>query len=197
MAHSPRPVCYPKYRSSIKTTRRGFPPRLFLFPDGTERCGIYGAILKRLTSYDPAGHLGTKRMGELAELGFMYRAAGHGFGVARPYGDSHPYDILLQHRRRLLRIQVKSCFRHDRGRHTGFSITVSHHFGKTKFTYSVEDIDFIAAFVAPYDTWYLIPLEALGQTKAIRLYPATKRLKRRGGFFEQYREAWHLLKEEP
>jgi PD-(D/E)XK endonuclease len=136
-------------------------------------------------------------MGELAELGFMYRAASHGFGVARPYGDSHPYDILLQHGRRLLRIQVKSCFKRDPGAyHTGFSIHVSRNLGQGKSSYSLEEIDFIAAFVAPHDTWYLIPVGALGQTKSIRLYPATKRLKRRGGFYEQYREAWHLLKQE-
>jgi hypothetical protein len=194
VALSPPSICYPRYRSLIQAQGAGSLRAFFYFQ--TEGCGIYGAILKRLTSYVPAGHLGTKRMGELAELAFMYRAATHGFGVARPYGDSHPYDILLQHGRRLLRIQVKSCFGRERtAYHTGFSITVSHHLGKTKFTYSAEDIDFIAAFVAPYDTWYLIPLDALGQTKSIRLYPASKGLKRRGGFYEQYREAWHLLKQ--
>ena len=153
--------------------------------------------MKRLTSYVPAGFLGSKRMGELAELGFMYRAASHGFGVARPYGDSHPYDILLQHGRRLLRIQVRSTFsrEHNRGHNPGFSIIVSRHVGKGKAAYSVAEIDFIAAFVAPHDAWYLIPVDALGNNKAIRLYPGPKRLKRLGGFFEQYREAWHLLKE--
>jgi len=137
-------------------------------------------------------------MGELAELGFMYRAASHGFGVARPYGDSHPYDLLLQHGRRLLRVQVKSCFRRERGAsfNSGFSIAVTHRLRKGNLVYSLEEIDFIAAFIAPCDIWYLIPVESLGQNKRVRLYPATKRLKRPGGFFEQYREAWHLLKQE-
>jgi hypothetical protein len=54
--------------------------------------------------------VGTKRMGELAELGFMFRAASYGIGVAKPYGDSFPYDFLTQHGKRLLRVQVKSCF---------------------------------------------------------------------------------------
>jgi hypothetical protein len=71
----------------------------------------------------PAGHLGTKRMGELAEIAFMYRAASEGIGVARPYGDSHPYDFLVQHGRRLARVQVKSCFTSQRGyRRMGFAI---------------------------------------------------------------------------
>ncbi len=88
-------------------------------------------------------------------------------------------------------------FRRDPGAyHTGFSIHVSRNLGQGKSSYSLEEIDFIAAFVAPYDTWYLIPVDALGEHKNIRLYPGNKSLKRRGGFYEQYREAWHLLKQE-
>jgi hypothetical protein len=171
-------------------------PRLFLFPE-LERFSSLEEILRRLTSYVPAGNLGNKRMGELSELGFMYRAASYGFGVARPYGDSHPYDLLLQHGKRLLRIQVKSCFGREKNRRTGFAITVSRQLsmGKGKTPYSIEEIDFIAAFIAPHDAWYLIPVESLGNCKIIRLYPADKELKRVGGFYEQYREAWHLMKE--
>jgi hypothetical protein len=92
----------------------------------------------------------------------------------------------------------KSCFGWDRGGdRTRFSIAVSHRLGTRRFPYSLEEIDFIAAFVAPYDLWYLIPVDALSNNKGIRLYPTGKGLKRRGGFYEQYREAWHLLKQEP
>jgi hypothetical protein len=145
----------------------------------------------------PAGHLGTKRMGELAELVFMYRAASYGIGVAKPYGDSHPYDFLVQHGRRLLRIQVKSCYSTQRGyRRMGFPIIVSRkdHSGRLAL-YTQEDIDFIAAYVAPHDAWYVLPVEALGRSKSIRLYPAGKS-QRVGAFYENYREAWHLLKDE-
>jgi hypothetical protein len=125
----------------------------------------------------------------------MYRAASHGFGVARPYGDSHPYDLLVQHGKRLLRIQVKSCYGPERGgRRAGFAIIAARHSGKKHASYGLDEIDFIAAFVAPHDAWYLIPVESLGRNKRIRLYPGVKRLTRPGGFYEQYREAWHLLK---
>src|SRR6266550_6867368 len=125
----------------------------------------HGANLKRRKAYMPAGHLGTKRMGELAEIAFMYRAASEGIGVARPYGDSQPYDFLVQHRRRLARVQVKSCFTTKRGyRRTQFAIHVVHGIAKTKTLYSSEDIDFIAAYIAPHQTWYVIPLEALGKS---------------------------------
>jgi len=37
----------------------------------------------------------TKRRGEISELAFALAAARQGFGIARPYGDSERYDIIL------------------------------------------------------------------------------------------------------
>ena len=62
--------------------------------------------------------------------------------------------------------------------------------------YSIEEVDFIAAYIARYDAWYLIPIESLGNLKNIRLYPSGRKLKRPGGRYEKYRDAWGLLKEE-
>ncbi|HZR66386.1 MAG TPA: group I intron-associated PD-(D/E)XK endonuclease [Terriglobales bacterium] len=155
--------------------------------------------MKKQKSYMPAGDLGTKRMGELAELAFMYRAASEGIGVARPYGDSHAYDFLVQHGRKLARVQVKSCFTKRERRQTGFSILARHRMKKgAGLAYSQEDVDFIAAYVAPYDTWYLIPIEALQGSISIRVHPglsAERKTRRSGAFYEVYREAWHLLKQ--
>ena len=61
--------------------------------------------------------------------------------------------------------------------------------------YTADQIDFIAAFIAKHDAWYLIPLESLGSRQNIRLYPSGQKANRGGGF-EQYREAWNLLKNE-
>ena len=145
--------------------------------------------------YMPAGYFGTCRMGELAEVAFMYRAASQGIAVAKPYGNSLPYDFVVQHGRRLLRIQVKSCFSPQRGRCAGFPIIAASHWAGKKVGYTADQIDFIAAFIAKHDAWYLIPLESLGSRQNIRLYPSGQKAKRGGGF-EQYREAWNLLKDE-
>ena len=37
----------------------------------------------------------TKRKGELSEAAFLLKAAGLGFGVAKPWGDSERYDFIL------------------------------------------------------------------------------------------------------
>jgi PD-(D/E)XK endonuclease len=101
--------------------------------------------LKTRKSYMPAGHLGTRRMGDLADLAFMLRAASEGIGMARPYGDSHPYDILVQHGRKLSRIQVKSCYSFEKRRYTGFPIIVASHWRGKQVGYTIEEIDFIKA----------------------------------------------------
>jgi hypothetical protein len=153
--------------------------------------------LKKRKDYLPAGHLGTKRMGELAELAFMYRAASEGIGVAKPYGDSHAYDFLTQNGRLLARVQVKSCYTLRNRRQSGFLIGARHLTNQGGLAYSLEDIDFIAAYVAPCQTWYVIPIESLKST-SLRLHPGLcpgAKTKRAGAFYETYREAWHLLKE--
>lgn len=69
---------------------------------------------------------------------------------------------------------------------------------KGGLAYSQEDIDFIAAYVAPHQAWYVIPIEALEGAISIRLYPRLcpgGKSKRSGAFYEAYREAWHLLKQ--
>lgn len=144
-------------------------------------------------AYVPVGAFHSKRIGELAELGFMYRAAGHGIGVAKPYGDSFPYDFITQHGKRVLRVQVKSCFAEERGGVNGFNVTVARSRGHGKITYEAGDIDFIAAFIAKCDAWYLVPMDAVGQKKSIRLYPAKKNYRKGCGLYERYREAWELL----
>lgn len=143
-------------------------------------------------------HSGPKRRGELAELAFMYRASSEGISVAKPYGDSHPYDFLVQYGRRLLRIQVKSTFKDRKQKHRhGFQVIVARIGCKAQGTiyYSREEIDFVVAFIAPLDIWYVIPVEKLGRRHAICLYPDGKG-QPFAGLYEEYREAWNLIKEE-
>ncbi|HUK26135.1 MAG TPA: hypothetical protein VLV49_16250 [Terriglobales bacterium] len=84
-------------------------------------------------------------------------------------------------------MQVKSCFSRERRRYSGFPIIVACHWGQGKMNYSVDDVDFIAAFIAKYDAWYLIPMESVGRRKNIRVYPGATKVKRPGGLYEQYR----------
>jgi hypothetical protein len=49
-----------------------------------------------------------KRRGEMAEAAFVAKAVSLGFGVAKPWGDSDPFDFILQAGGKLSKVQVKS-----------------------------------------------------------------------------------------
>lgn len=123
-----------------------------------------------------------KRRGELAELAFLYKAASLGYAVSKPYGDSLPYDFLLDCAGRLVRVQVKSVASSYRGLYRISSGSGNHH----KTPYSPGDIDILAAYVVPHDAWYLIPIRALAGVLTIALCPHRPSRRR----FEPFREAW-------
>jgi len=54
------------------------------------------------------------------------------------------------------------------------------------------EIDFIAAYIIPEDSWFIVPLpHVLGQVNLL-FRPGSDR---RRHAFDRYREAWHLLRE--
>ena len=134
----------------------------------------------------------TQHKGELGELIFVLKAASLGFAVSKPYGNSLPFDFVLGTGGRMLRMQVKSTFtnsRHGFMIHSGFRGR-----GSSDTPYTAEEIDFLAAYVAPFEAWYIIPVSAIGDSTHLRVYPDGCR-KRNSGRFEKFREAWHLLTE--
>jgi hypothetical protein len=135
----------------------------------------------------------SKRKGELAELAFILKAASLGFIVSKPYGDSFPYDLIVETDGRLRRIQVKSSFG---SKHPGYMINLVKRGAACVTRYTAEDIDFLAAYIAPHDAWYIFPVQAIQHANHLRLYPVQARRKdaRR---FEIYREAWHLISAAP
>jgi hypothetical protein len=131
-----------------------------------------------------------KQRGELAEMRFMLKAAGLGFGVAKPWGDSERYDFVLDSGKRFLRIQVKSTY-----------VARSHRYavnakGSQNKAYTTEQIDFLVAYIVVEDAWYVIPIWAFAPRKVLKFYPSGCEQKNRGRY-EKYREAWDLMKGRP
>ena len=121
-----------------------------------------------------------KKLGEQAEAAFLNKATSLGLSVAKPWGDSERYDLIVRSGRRLWRVQVKST------RYVGerrFSITAR---GCTA-AYTEEEIDILAVYIVPLDIWYLIPVKAFAPRKCLRFYPEGKNSR---GRYEKYREAW-------
>ena len=139
-----------------------------------------------------------ERAMQLVKGGFSYRARKE-LGINHEIWQPSYYD------RRVRSVPEHSAFRDYihlnpvKRRLTGFTILARHRMHKgAGQPYSPEDVDFIAAYIAPCQVWYLIPIEALKGGISIRVYPKLcpgGKTKRAGGFYETYREAWHLLKQ--
>jgi PD-(D/E)XK endonuclease len=133
------------------------------------------------------GQPNRKSQGELAELAFMLKAASRGLQLARPWGDNGRYDIIIDSGHKLWRVQVKSTTNFD-----GYGYRIATYWKSTTkhVTYTAEQIDFLAGYVIPEDTWYILPVKAFTPRKAVLVYP---RRSTDHGRYEQYREAWHLM----
>ncbi|MBZ5679460.1 MAG: hypothetical protein LAO24_05075 [Acidobacteriia bacterium] len=125
-----------------------------------------------------------KRRGEWAELRFMQRAAEHGLLLSKPWGDSAPYDVAVDHHGHFLRVQIK-CTLFHRGN------SYKCHLDHNGVPYDPQQVDFIAAYVIPTDTWYILPLAATHHQPDILLTPHRNKSK-----YSRYKEAWHLLMHE-
>ncbi len=123
-----------------------------------------------------------KLQGELVELCFMARAAELGLRVSKPYGDSAPYDFLVESGGTVYKVQVKST----RFRHLGCKSHVCVA-ARTKKPYKKKEVNFIAAYVVDEDVWYIIPLHVI-PGRFVYLNP-----RYRHNTYRRYREAWDLL----
>ena len=97
-----------------------------------------------------------------------------------------PASILCP-RRSLWRVQVKASTQLLNGL---YRINAHRRLGRRAVPYRPGEIDFIAAYIIPEDTWYIIPLHAVRGTSLL----FRRKKDRRPGLYDQYREAWHLLR---
>ena len=123
----------------------------------------------------------SKRRGEWAELRFMERAAEQGLCVSKPWGETSQYDFVVETAGKLFRIQVKSTWSMNHG---AYVVCVRN----SKGAYPAGAFDFVAAYLIPVDTWYILPEKRILSQGTVLLYPESKRSK-----YKPYREAWKLL----
>lgn len=130
-----------------------------------------------------SSRLSLKRRGEVAEAAFLIKAASLGFSVAKPWGDSDPYDFIVQSGANCWRVQVKSAYVRYR---SGYQTSLIG--GTRRRAYTAADIDFLVAYAVPEDAWYVVPVEVFKRVGQIRFYPGSKKSR-----YEIYREAWCLM----
>ena len=121
-----------------------------------------------------------KSKGEVAEIRFAAVAIAYGLALARPWGDSEKFDFITGRTRNLWRVQVKSTS--AKGPSGGYAVNACTQ-GKS---YTEDEVDFLAAYVFPANTWYIIPIRALRGAKMLLLHPESRRS---SGKWEAFREA--------
>jgi hypothetical protein len=91
--------------------------------------------------------------------------------------------------KRFWRVQVRSTSGIAKGRSCYIVASRRGHSPNFK-AYQAGEIDFFVVYIVPLDIWYVVPIGEIGALHYLRLYPSGCRI---GGFFESYREAWHLM----
>jgi len=132
-----------------------------------------------------SARLDRKRRGELAELAFMRKAANLGFAVAKPWGDSDRYDVVVRFDKTFWRVQIKSVLALKPSRRH-YVVHIKNGGGKA---YSRDDIDFLVAYLFAEDLWYVFPVHVIEQKKSVCVSPGSKK-----SSLEQYREKWDLMR---
>jgi hypothetical protein len=122
-----------------------------------------------------------KLRGEWAEMCFMVRAAEHDLPIAKPWGEMRTYDFIVGATGHFVSVQVKSTI-FEVG--AGYECTVR---GGHK-SYPPGSFDFLAAYAALENSWYIIPQDVIQGKKKVPLYPKSE-----SALYEKYREAWYLL----
>ena len=120
----------------------------------------------------------TKYLGNLTELQCITRFYELGYPVSIPYGDSEKYDMIIDVKGKLYRLQCKHANPHQNDDgiidyitiHTVWSSGYTRNRPHTRNKYTKEDCDY---FVTHYEGKnYLIPVEQCSNEKNLRILPA-------------------------
>jgi PD-(D/E)XK endonuclease len=133
--------------------------------------------------------LQSRRHGDLGEVAFLHKATELGFMVAQPYGSMHPFDFVVQGGRDLWRVQVKAAAHMRFGL---YAVNIYRSQGGRVRPYTTSEVDFVAVYIIPEDSWFILPVREVADRRMLMLRP--KGYCRRD-IYAHYREAWHLLRE--
>lgn len=129
-----------------------------------------------------------KRRGSQYEAAFATQALKRGLDILEPYGDYMPYDLMVQNGDgRILRVQVKGTGNQIKNK-PGYKVIAATG-NSTKTPINPDEVDVLAAYVEPEDTWYVIPVVKLKGNVSVYLNPNTKR----NGRYEVWKEAWNVF----
>lgn len=138
----------------------------------------------------------TKQKGNLTELKCLVFFVENGFEVSVPYGENSRYDMILDYKGKLLKIQCKTCHVSqgtEEQPETIMFATCSMRYngsGPKRVYYSKDEIDYFATVYK--DKVYLVPVEECSADKKLRFVPPSNGQRVGISFAEDY-EALKVL----
>ena len=136
----------------------------------------------------------SKRQGTLYEAKFVVRALENDLDPHPCPGEYLAHDFLVTNSAgQVYRTQVKgTAFVEKLNRKTPRFKVLATTGNKVKSAIDCTKVDLLAAYVEPYDAWYVIPCMLLS-SKTIWLYPSNPNSLAQ---YEKYSEKWNLFKGE-
>jgi hypothetical protein len=146
-------------------------------------------------------NLPNKRIrGTWSEIRFALDGLEHDLIIGKPYTDEvfdvfamprvQPVITSSRKRMKIFTVQIRSS--HSCGprkfKQDWFGVPLTHGFEKKP--YKRGDFDFLAAYIGPYKTWYIIPVEDIEGRQGIQLCPSDPETTSK---WEKFRERWDLL----
>lgn len=138
----------------------------------------------------------SKPTGTLFEYIFITEALRRGLQPHIPVGDYLPHDVVVYDAAGICKkVQVKGTASGEiKGRGKNRRYRITNKVGSAHTLAAGSEYDVLAAYVAPWDYWYLIPISAV-VSKAVWMYP-WKKIEDSKGRYEKYRNDWDIFSEE-
>ena len=118
--------------------------------------------------------MNSKRKGNITELAIALAFQKLDIAVSIPFGDCERYDMIVDIKGRLYKIQCKTAsYRRGDTSKISFSgrSTSTKHGQTVHHTYDESEVDFFAAYFPENDKCYLVPVQEVSSEKTLRLVP--------------------------
>ena len=131
-----------------------------------------------------------KKQGASYEARFTAEALAKGFEVMEPAGDYLIYDrTVVNGSDETFRVQVKGTTYVQKGKQSYKVLAASGKGGVAKVILTPDQVDVLAVYVDPAETWYFIPVSKI-TSKSVYLSPTDSSSV---GKYETWRDAWNVF----
>jgi PD-(D/E)XK endonuclease len=122
-------------------------------------------------------------------VGLSAQGDGARFRGGSALWDKPSLDFIVQGGQKLWRVQTKAVVYMRDGL---YSICMQRNVGRKLRPYGKDEVDFIAVYIIPEKTWYILPVREVANRRMLRFRPKGYH---RPDIYAHHREAWHLLRE--